>query len=261
LRIGGAREVWQVTKKGESTTGPTSGTRKRGAVTVYQALREEILTLKREPGSALDETAIAKSFELSRTPVREAILMLSGERLVKVLPNRSCIVEPLTMHQLREMLDTWLILGRALSQHLSRAEIPVDTPMMQDRVRALTDTIGHASELDTALALLQLQRGYADLAKNFFLARYYLQCLDAGRRTMLLLYFPYASAADLHRQADLHRDLFAAIDVKDTAACNRIVGEQIADILQIIQHSLVPVAADAVDLSTSALDLGHPLPT
>ncbi|WP_281982497.1 GntR family transcriptional regulator [Thalassorhabdomicrobium marinisediminis] len=250
-----------MTAQGESTTGVTNGTRKRGAVTVYQALREEILTLKREPGSALDETAIAKSFDLSRTPVREAILMLSGERLVKVLPNRSCIVEPLTMHQLREMLDTWLILGRALSQHLSRAEIPADTEMMQTRVQDFTATIGQTSELDTALALLQLQRGYAELAKNFFLARYYLQCLDAGRRTMLLLYFPYATAADLQRQADLHRDLLAAIDAQDTAACNRIVGEQIADILRIIQNSLVPVAADAVDLSTSALDLDRPLST
>ncbi|MCI2396002.1 GntR family transcriptional regulator [Aliiroseovarius sp. N1F302] len=250
-----------MTTKGETTASATNGTRKRGAVTVYQALREEILTLKREPGSALDETAIAKSFDLSRTPVREAILMLSGERLVKVLPNRSCIVEPLTMHQLREMLDTWLILGRALSQHLSLAEIAVDTPVMHDRAEAFTDTIGQSGELNTALALLQLQRSYADLAKNFFLARYYLQCLDAGRRTMLLLYFPYASAADLHRQADLHRELFAAIDAKDTAACNRIVGDQIADILRIIQNSLVPVAADAVDLSTAALNLGDPITT
>ena len=43
--------------------------RERGATTVYQALREEILTLKREPGSALDEVSIAGDFNLSRTPV------------------------------------------------------------------------------------------------------------------------------------------------------------------------------------------------
>lgn len=227
--------------------------RVRGATTVHQAIREEILTLKREPGSALDEVSIAREFGLSRTPVREAILMLSSEGLVQELPNRSSVVMPLTMHRMNDMLDTWMILARAVSI----AAIDRATDAQLDALRQAVDDyeaqIGSGTQLDIALALLAVQRGYSDAAHNFFLARYYPDCLDAGRRTLLLHYFPYASAEDLHEQARLHRELIDAIATADVAACNRIVGEQIAAILRVIRASLEPSIAEVVDMSTSAL--------
>lgn len=230
--------------------------RERGATTVYQALREEILTLQREPGSALDELSIARDFNLSRTPVREAIFMLSGEALVKVLPNRSSIVAPLSLHRLNDLFDTWLILSRAVFVNAALRHTQDDIATLQTHVAEYERTIGAGDLLSTALALLGLQRGYAEVAHNFFLARYYPQCLDAGRRTLLLHFFPYASAADLTRQADLHRALIGAIDAGDVAGCNRIAGDKTAAVLRVIQTSLEPRFADAVDLSTAPLSAG-----
>ena len=228
--------------------------RERGATTVYQALREEILTLKREPGSALDEVSIAGDFNLSRTPVREAIFMLSGDALVKVLPNRSSIVAPLSLHRLNDLLDTWLILSRAVFVDAALRRTPGDIAGLIDRVADFEATIGADNALDTALALLALQRSYAETARNLFLGQYYPDCLDAGRRTLLLHYFPFATADDLHLQADLHRSLIATIKSGDTGACNRIAGDMLAAILKVIRASLEPTIADAVDLSTAALD-------
>ena len=228
--------------------------RERGATTVYQALREEILTLKREPGSALDEVSIAGDFNLSRTPVREAIFMLSGDALVKVLPNRSSIVAPLSLHRLNDLLDTWLILSRAVFVDAALRRTPGDIAGLIDRVADFEATIGADNALDTALALLALQRSYAETARNLFLGQYYPDCLDAGRRTLLLHYFPFATADDLQLQADLHRSLIATIKSGDTGACNRIAGDMLAAILKVIRASLEPTIADAVDLSTAALD-------
>lgn len=230
-----------------------SGRRERGATTIYQRLREEILTLGREPGSALDEVGIAREFGLSRTPVREAIFMLSGDGLVKVLPNRSSIVMPLSMERMSDLLDTWLILTRAVCVDAATRRTGADLKMLRDRVAEFEATIGALGRLDVALALLALQRAYADVARNFFLGRYYPQCLDAGRRTLLLHYFPHAERDDLMRQAQLHRDLIDAIEARDDVACNRVSGTLIAAILAVIRRSLEPSIADAVDLSTAAL--------
>lgn len=231
--------------------------RERGATTVYQTLREEILTLQREPGSGLDEVGIAKEFNLSRTPVREALFMLSGEGLVRVLPNRSSIVAPLTMHRLNDLLDTWLILTRAVCVDAVHRRTPQDIADLNERLTKFEAATGASDILGLAKALLHLQRGYGEVARNFFLGRYYPQCLDAGRRTLLLHYFPYAAPADLAAQAASHHAMIAAIESGDAPACNRIAGEMLAAILAVIKSSLEPSIADEVDLATSPLSRPH----
>ena len=48
----------------------------RGAIQVYETLRDDILWLRIAPGSAIDEVALAARFDISRTPVREALNQL-----------------------------------------------------------------------------------------------------------------------------------------------------------------------------------------
>ena len=47
-----------------------------GWKTVYTALRTEILSLELPPGHLLDETTLAERFDLSRSPIREALIRL-----------------------------------------------------------------------------------------------------------------------------------------------------------------------------------------
>ncbi|QQA43573.1 GntR family transcriptional regulator [Pelagovum pacificum] len=227
--------------------------KERGAITVYQALREEILTLAREPGSALDEMSIAKAFNMSRTPVREAIFMLSGEGLVRVLPNRSSIVSPLSMHRMNDLLDTWLILTRAVLIDAAHRRTPADVANLRARCDAFAATTESGDQMKIATALLELQLEYRVVARNFFLAWFYPQILDAGRRTLLLHYFPYATPEDLAYQVKAHTAIIDAVEREDIAACNRIAGEKIADVLRVIKTSLEPSIADDVDLSTAPL--------
>lgn len=47
----------------------------------YRLLRESIMSFKLLPGEALDETVINEQFGTSRTPVREALILLKNEKL------------------------------------------------------------------------------------------------------------------------------------------------------------------------------------
>jgi DNA-binding GntR family transcriptional regulator len=179
--------------------------------------------------------------------------MLSGEGLVHVLPNRASIVAPLTMHRLNDLLDTWLILTRAVCVDAAHRRTPDDLVDLEDRVVQFEVAIDAGDVLGIARAMLHLQRGYGEVARNFFLGRYYPLCLDAGRRTLLLHYFPYTSAAYLADQVKNHRAMIGAIRANDTRACNQIAGEMLAAILTVIKSSLEPSIADEVDLVTSPL--------
>lgn len=53
---------------------------------VYRLVREKIIALELLPGSAISENDLARTVGVSRTPIREALLLLGEERLVEVFP-------------------------------------------------------------------------------------------------------------------------------------------------------------------------------
>ena len=58
----------------------------------YLELRDRIVSLRIEPGALVREDEVMKDLRVSRTPVREALLRLTQERLVVVIPRRGTFV-------------------------------------------------------------------------------------------------------------------------------------------------------------------------
>jgi DNA-binding GntR family transcriptional regulator len=71
-------------------------------------LRDRILTGALPAGSRVDLDAITEEFSTSRTPVREALLELSFEGLVRVAPRSGITVVGISP---RDVLDSFTILG------------------------------------------------------------------------------------------------------------------------------------------------------
>jgi DNA-binding GntR family transcriptional regulator len=53
---------------------------------VYELLRRKVLTLELAPGATLSENELAAALGVSRTPVRESLILLAEEGLVEVYP-------------------------------------------------------------------------------------------------------------------------------------------------------------------------------
>lgn len=71
---------------------------------VYAALRSEILLCRLAPGEDMREADLAARFEVSRQPVREALLRLEQERLVTVLPRQGYRVNAVSVSDARDLL-------------------------------------------------------------------------------------------------------------------------------------------------------------
>ena len=69
---------------------------------VFKTLRNAIIRGEMKPGERLMEEKLAKSLEVSRTPVREAIRMLELEGLVVMLPRKGAEVARITVEDLQE---------------------------------------------------------------------------------------------------------------------------------------------------------------
>jgi len=80
------------------------------AAKISKSLELEILTGKLGPGEKLDEVKLAKRFEVSRTPIREAIAELAAGGLVETRPRRSAIVATFSIQQIFDMYEVLAVL-------------------------------------------------------------------------------------------------------------------------------------------------------
>ena len=71
---------------------------------IYNKLHQSIVSLELKPGSPISEQEIAQAEDVSRTPVREAILRLSKECLVEVVPKSGTYVGRIPLASLAEAL-------------------------------------------------------------------------------------------------------------------------------------------------------------
>jgi DNA-binding GntR family transcriptional regulator len=72
---------------------------------IFHALVKDILSGRVEPGARLDEPSICRKFNVSRTPIREALRRLSGTGLVEITPRRGVTVARIDVEQLNEMFE------------------------------------------------------------------------------------------------------------------------------------------------------------
>jgi len=75
------------------------------ANTLREILEQEIVTGQLAPGTRLEEMGLAERFNVSRTPVREALNQLASIDLVNIRPRRGAVVAAIGLKQLMEMFE------------------------------------------------------------------------------------------------------------------------------------------------------------
>lgn len=89
---------------------------------VAAKLRERIFAGELAPGSFIDEPALCSELEISRTPLREALKVLTAEGLLRHEPRRGCFVSQITERDLDEIFPVIALLeGRCAFEAANNA--------------------------------------------------------------------------------------------------------------------------------------------
>lgn len=109
----------------------------------YEQMRRRILDNVWAPGFQALEQELAQTLGMSRTPVREALIMLQREGLVKVIPRRGMRVLPVSPADMREIYQVLTAL------ECMAVEIVAQRRPSEDELRALEEsTAGMARALE-----------------------------------------------------------------------------------------------------------------
>jgi DNA-binding GntR family transcriptional regulator len=86
----------------------------------YAHVKEHILEGFWPGGEMLSEGEVAAQLGVSRTPVREAFLLLEAEGLLRLYPKRGALVVPVSAEEINEVLETRLVIERHCAEQIAR---------------------------------------------------------------------------------------------------------------------------------------------
>lgn len=99
----------------------------RRAENLREVLENDIVTGAYPAGTRLDEVMLATRFNVSRTPIREALIELSGAGLVEIRPRRGAFVREIGITRLIEMFEVMADLeamcGRLAARRITADEL------------------------------------------------------------------------------------------------------------------------------------------
>ncbi|MEQ8824700.1 MAG: GntR family transcriptional regulator [Filomicrobium sp.] len=94
---------------------------------IRQTLEDEIASGRLTPGSRLEELALADRFDVSRTPVREALRLLSTSGLIEIQRRKGAVVATMSMERLVGLFEVMSefegVCGRLAARRATEAEV------------------------------------------------------------------------------------------------------------------------------------------
>jgi DNA-binding GntR family transcriptional regulator len=186
----------------------------------YEAIRANVLDNRWAPGFQATEQEIADQLNMSRTPVREALMRLQQERLVEVVPRhgmRVLPVSPVDMKEIYEVLTSLestaaeLAAARSLGREELRGLEESSAAMDEALKRNDLDAWAKADEAFHALLL--------DLCGNQLLKQMVLKTWDRAHRARMVTLRLRPKPVNSTRE---HRALVKAIRQGDPATAREV---------------------------------------
>jgi DNA-binding GntR family transcriptional regulator len=187
---------------------------------VADRLRVFILSGELPPKSRVNELELAERFGISRTPMREAIKILSAEGLLELLPNRGARVAMIEEAEIDEMLEVIAGLeanaARLAAKRITGAEIA--------RIGKDHEAMVAAFEAGDETRYFALNRAIHErmmmAARNTTLAGIYA---SLSSRIQRFRYSAHKTAAQWKRAVDEHAEMLVFLKARDGEALARLM--------------------------------------
>ncbi|MGW0393131.1 GntR family transcriptional regulator [Streptomyces sp. NPDC003042] len=182
---------------------------------VYHHVKQGVLERRYEGGTLLTEGEVAEAVGVSRTPVREALLRLETEGLLKLYPKKGALVLPVSAQEITDVLETRLL----VEEFTVRRAVPAP-PGLLERLAALIDEQRrHADDGDLAALIAADRCFHAEIVRsagNQILSRLYDQLRDRQLRMGVALL--HAHPDRVERTLAEHTEILDALRAGDGRA-------------------------------------------
>ncbi|MEV5509174.1 GntR family transcriptional regulator [Streptomyces orinoci] len=192
---------------------------------VYAHVKEAVLHRRYEGGTLLTEGGLAEAVGVSRTPVREALLRLEGEGLLKLYPKKGALVLAVSAQEISDVVETRLL----VEQHAAAKAVPAP-PLLIERLEELVDDMRRQAEAGDLAAVSVSDRAFhAEIVRNAgnqILSRLYDQLRD--RQLRMGVAVMHAHPDRIAKNIAEHTEILAALRDGDAEAAIEIIGRHVS---------------------------------
>jgi len=192
---------------------------------VYDYLRTAIINGLIKPGERLVEKDYAEKFNISRTPVREALRKLELEGLVENIPRKGDIVKGIDV---KDMLEIFSI-RQALEPLVLKTAIENITPEDISNLQEAVNTMDRSADYDDTTTLLNAFQNFHDiLIRASNMPR--LSAIIAQLKDYLGRFRTISLSNTIRRTQAIneHKEIMQAILAKDSNKAEKLIGSHLA---------------------------------
>jgi DNA-binding GntR family transcriptional regulator len=204
--------------------------------TVYQALREIIVSRRFEAGQRLNVEELARELKVSRTPVWEAIRRLGQERILHNIPNRGVFMAERPLERVHDILEVRSALDRLAC---GLAVENVGRPVLDKISRCLPEQLSALEAADTTAyyrADIKFHRLITEASGNSYLTGLYESI------TAHVFPTPFDILALLPKLYIVHQEIVAGLSNRDHEQVDRAITQH-GDLLK--AHVKDQIASEA----------------
>ena len=182
---------------------------------VAEKLRAQIFAGQLAPGAFLDEVALCERLEISRTPLREALKVLTAEGLLRHEPRRGCFVNEVSEQDLDEIFPVIALLEGRCAFEAARKARDTDIAAL-DSLHERLERHAKAGRINDYYATnFTIHEAIITLANNRWLA----QAIADLRRILKLARLQQLHAPGrLAQSLSEHLAIYAALRSRDSEA-------------------------------------------
>ncbi len=185
---------------------------------IYTTLKDWIVDGTLMPGEMLNDSEIAKYFSVSRTPVREAILLLAQRDFVKIMPSKGTKVTETSEEEATFIYEAI----SCLSAEIARLAVHKQQPGDVEHLKRLNDIFASAIQSGEYAKTLEADTNFHNyiikMAANPYIENCWSQILPHAKRYELLY---FTSGNNKKQSVQDHDAIIQAISDSDeeAAAC------------------------------------------
>ncbi|WP_131735531.1 GntR family transcriptional regulator [Actinomadura roseirufa] len=216
----------------------------------YRAIRRQIIDLTLPPGSSFTETSLAQKWQVSKTPVREALARLRRDGLVQALPRAGYVVSPVTLQDTDDLCGLRALLSGEAAAAAARQG--VDAPALE-RLHELSRVpfalaAGEVELEDSLRAGIEFEAIIANFSGNGRFSKAIVDVLDELERVLRMAALIEPEIASPPGELESIYEQLRARDPEGARAAMHKRCER-------VRHDILKVLAKSVSISRAHIEM------
>jgi DNA-binding GntR family transcriptional regulator len=172
-------------------------------ITAYEKIYEKIITLEYKPGQNLEVNQVMNHVDLGRTPVRDALLRLAGEKIVESQPGKGFMVPSITLQNTKATFEMMKILETGAAKLAIRQDATSFLPKLEKAQQDIKAAIEAMDVLRLVKSNHDFHLYFAKCSYNEYLVRWINEIRSEAKR---LSYLSYSHEIDSSKSLKAHYD-------------------------------------------------------